>query len=169
MADFNWDAPTSMEDLLNCVLQIQQFPDKLTRILKNVNDENRNFRYRDGGWTITQIVHHLMDSHLNAYIRTKHIIAQDTLEIQPYDENIWASQFDCEFPIESSVICLIGLHQRWSLLLLEALKQPVAHLVKQLHHPESKRDVSLSDLIRLYAWHGDHHASQIEQALLRGF
>jgi len=54
-------------------------------------------------------------------------------------------------------------------LLLEALKEPVAHLVKQLHHPESKRDVSLSDLIRLYAWHGDHHASQIEQALLRGF
>jgi hypothetical protein len=109
-----------------------------------------------------------MDSHLNAYVRTKHIIAQDTQEIQPYDENIWASQMDSEFPIESSVICVIGLHQRWSLLLLEALKVPVVHLVKQLYHPESKRQVSLSDLIRLYAWHGDHHLEQIEKALLIG-
>lgn len=167
MPGFDWDAPTSMEDLLNCVLQIQQFPDKLTRVLKLVSDKNRFNTYREGGWTVTQIIHHLMDAHLNAYIRTKHILAQDTKEIQPYDENLWADQIDREFPIESSVIAIIGIHQRWSLLLLEALKQPVEHLVKQLHHPESKRDVSLSDLIRLYAWHGEHHLKQIETAIIQ--
>jgi hypothetical protein len=166
MSNFDWDAPTSMEDLLNHVLQIQQFPDKLTRSLKLVNEQNRFNTYREGGWTITQIVHHLMDAHVNAYLRTKHILAQDTHEIQPWNENSWADQLDSEFPIESSVICLIGIHQRWSLLLLEALKQPVVHLVKQLYHPENQRNISLSDLIRLYAWHGEHHLAQIELALV---
>jgi hypothetical protein len=106
-----------------------------------------------------------MDAHINAYVRTKHILAQDTDYIQPFSENLWADQLDCEFPIESSVIAIIGIHQRWSLLLLEALKHPIDQLVKQLHHPESKRDVSISDLIRLYAWHGEHHLAQIEKAL----
>ena len=162
---FDWDAPTSLDQLLNDVLKIQQFPDLLAKVLRNIQDEHLAYKYRKGGWNIAQIVHHLADAHLNAFIRTKHILAQDTDSIQPYDENKWAEMVDYTFPLESSVIMILGVHQRWSLLLLDALKNPVTELVKTLPHPESKRNVSLSDLIRLYAWHGEHHLSQILQAM----
>lgn len=165
LSAFDWNAPASLGDLLNCVLEIQHFPDALARVLKQVNEENRNQSYREGGWTITQIIHHLADAHLNAFIRTKHMLAQDALNIQPFDQDKWASAPDAGFPIEASVVLLLGVHQRWSLLLLECLKKPAEYLVLSLHHPESKRTVYLSDIIRLYAWHGRHHLAQIEQAI----
>jgi uncharacterized damage-inducible protein DinB len=163
---FDWDASTSLGELLNDVLEIQHFPTELAKVISTIQESQWDLSYREGGWSIKQIVHHLADSHMNAYVRTKHIITQDQSQIQPYDENAWASSLDADFHHEASYLILLGLHRKWSLLLLESLKDAANQLVKTLEHPESGRQVSLSDLIRLYAWHGTHHLEQIKYALI---
>jgi hypothetical protein len=160
---FEWDSPTSMEELLNAVLEIKDFPDHIARALKGVDESLRTSSYREGGWTLTQLVHHLADAHLNAFIRTKHMVTGDAKEIQPFDQDAWSDTPDAHLPFESSVVMLLGIHQRWSLLLLECLKKPAEYLARTLWHPEYKRAISLSDFIRLYAWHGRHHLTQIEK------
>ena len=160
---FEWDSPTSLEELLNAVLEIKDFPDHLARTLKGVKDSQRSISYREDGWTLTQLVHHLADAHLNAFVRTKHLVSADAKEIQPFNQDAWSNTPDAHLPFESSVVMLLGIHQRWSLLLLECLKKPADYLARTLWHPEYKRDISLSDFIRLYAWHGRHHLAQIEK------
>jgi DinB superfamily len=162
---FDWDAPSSLQDLLNDVLAIQRFPDELARVLKDVNDQNRTCSYRAGGWSINQLVHHLADAHMNAYIRTKHMVTGDAERIQPFDHEAWALTPENAFPLESSVIILLGVHQRWSGLLLECLKQPADLLPRSMLHPESGRTLTVVDMIRLYAWHGNHHLLQISHAI----
>lgn len=162
---FDWDASCSLGSLLNDVMTIQQFPTELAKVISTIQEHQWTISYRVGGWNLRQIVHHLADAHLNAYVRTKHILTQDQDMIQPYDENAWNETPDAQFHHEASYLILLGLHQKWSLLLLEALKDPANHLAKTLFHPESSRIVSLSDLIRLYAWHGNHHLEQIKFAL----
>lgn len=164
---FDWDASVSLGSLLNDVMVIQQFPTELAKVISTITEPQWDQSYREGGWSLRQIVHHLADAHLNAYVRTKHILTQDQDLIQPYDENAWAETPDAQFHHEASYLILLGLHQKWSLLLLEALKDPATHLVKTMVHPESSRVMSLSDLIRLYAWHGEHHLAQIRFALTR--
>ncbi|MCE2846622.1 MAG: DinB family protein [Sphingobacteriales bacterium] len=162
---FDWEASASLEDLLNDILAIQRFPDELARVLKQVDDQNRHHAYREGGWTINQLVHHLADAHLNAFLRTKHLVTADADTIQPFDHEAWAQTPEIEFPLESSVIILLGVHQRWSGLLLECLKKPAEFLPRAMHHPENGRRVTLVDMIRLYAWHGQHHLMQISYAI----
>lgn len=162
---FDWDASCSLGSLLNDVMTIQQFPTELAKVISVVKEEQWEIGYRQGSWNLRQIVHHLADAHLNAYIRTKHILTQDQDMIQPWDENKWNDTLDAQFHQEASYLILLGLHQKWSLLLLESLKDPATHLAKTLLHPESGRMVSLSDIIRLYAWHGEHHLAQMRYAL----
>lgn len=162
---FDWDAPTSLGSLLNDVLIIQQFPTELAKVMATVTEDQWSCSYREGGWSLRQIIHHLADAHLNAYVRTKHILTQDQDLIQPWDENAWAETPDAAFHHEASYLILLGLHQKWSLLLLESLKDPATHFAKTLLHPELGRQVSLSDLIRLYAWHGAHHLEQMKWAI----
>lgn len=162
---FDWEASVSLGSLLNDVMVIQQFPTELAKVISGITEDQWEKSYREGGWNLRQIVHHLADAHLNAYVRTKHILTQDQDMIQPYNENAWAETPDANFHHEASYLILLGLHQKWSLLLLESLKDPATHLAKTLLHPETGRMVSLSDLIRLYAWHGEHHLAQIRYAL----
>lgn len=160
---FDWDKPTSLEELLNAVLEIRDFPDQLARALKGIEDPARSNSYRQGGWTLTQLIHHLADAHLNAFIRTKHLVTDDAKDIQPWNQDAWSATPDAHLPFEASVVVLLGIHQRWSLLLLECLKKPAEYLARTLWHPEYERAISLSDIIRLYAWHGRHHLAQIEK------
>jgi uncharacterized damage-inducible protein DinB len=162
---FDWDGSCSLGSLLNDVMVIQHFPTELAKVIAQIQADQVDLSYREGGWSIKQIIHHLADAHMNAYVRTKHILAQDQQTIQPYDENLWNEMPDAQFHHEASYLILLGLHQKWSLLLLESLKDPATHLAKTLFHPESERQLSLSDLIRLYAWHGEHHLAQIRYAL----
>lgn len=165
LPSFDWDAPVSLGSLLNDVMVIQQFPTELAKVISTIKEEEWSMSYREGGWNLRQIVHHLADAHLNAYVRTKHILTQDQDLIQPYDENAWSETPDAQFHHEASYLILLGLHQKWSLLLLEALKDPATHLAKTMVHPETGRVISLSDLIRLYAWHGEHHLAQMKFAI----
>lgn len=165
LTDFNWEGSNALGSLLTDVLTLQQFPTELAKTISLIKDEQWGTSYREGGWNLRQIVHHLADAHLNAYIRTKHILTQDQEIIQPWDENRWAETIDATFHHEASYLILLGLHQKWSLLLLESLKDPATQLSKTMFHPETNRHLSLSDLIRFYAWHGEHHLAQIRYAL----
>lgn len=162
---FDLNRDFSLEELLQSVVAIKELPNQLAKLLSGITEEQLNSSYREGGWNVRQIIHHLADSHMNAYIRTKHVIAQDVAEMQVYDQDIWASDLDQSFHHEASFIIILGLHQRWSLLLLECLKKPDEYLMKSLYHPERKMHLSLAHMIALYGWHGNHHLTQIQAAI----
>jgi len=114
--------------------------------------------YRDGGWTAAQVVHHMADSHVNAYIRTRFALSEDNFTVKPYDENRWAQFPDATAPDASpSVAILTGLHARWAALLRTLGPGDFA---RQLLHPE-RGPMTIDTLIQLYAWHGKHHAGHL--------
>lgn len=115
--------------------------------------------YRDKGWTVRQVVHHLPDSHLNAYTRIKLALTEDEPTIKPYEEARWAELPDGRTgPIDVSLTLLECLHRRWVLLLREL---GPAEFGRGFHHPEHGRTISLDEVVAMYAWHGRHHVAQI--------
>jgi len=114
--------------------------------------------YREGGWTVRQVVHHVPDSHLNAYVRFKLALTEDEPTIKPYDEARWAELGDSHAtPIRTSLTMLESLHDRW-VRLLHSMKED--DFRRRLVHPESG-PMSVDNLLALYAWHGRHHIAHI--------
>lgn len=114
--------------------------------------------YRPGGWTVRQVVHHVPDSHLNAYVRFKLALTEDVPTIKPYDEARWAELADVKAtPVETSLALLENLHNRW-VVLLRSLAP--ADWARQFKHPELGA-VSLDGNLQIYAWHGRHHVAHI--------
>jgi hypothetical protein len=114
--------------------------------------------YREGGWSIRQIVHHMPDSHMNAYIRFKLALTEKHPTIKPYNEVAWARLPDSlGTPIMTSIVTLEGIHDRW-VLLLGALR--ASDFSRTIHHPETG-DFNLDQLLAHYAWHGQHHYAHI--------
>jgi len=115
--------------------------------------------YRDGGWTLRQVVHHVPDSHLNAYCRFKLALTEDGPTIRPYDEAKWAELHDSvDTPIETSLTLLGSLHDRW-VRLLRSMKDD--DFGRTLNHPEWTRPMTLNTMLSLYGWHGRHHVAHI--------
>jgi len=115
--------------------------------------------YRDGGWTVTQVVHHLPESHMQAYARTKLALTETNPTIKPYDEAKWAVLPDVEkTPVDVSLALLEALHSRWVTLLRSLTPE---QLQRGFFHPEHGRIISLERLLVLYAWHGRHHVAHI--------
>lgn len=115
--------------------------------------------YRDGGWTGAQVIHHLADSHMNAYIRTRFALSEDHFTVKPYDENRWAQFPDAtSTDVSGSLAILTGLHARWTTLLrtLDA-----AGFERPLLHPE-RGPITVGTLVQLYAWHGRHHSAHLK-------
>ena len=125
----------------------------------NLDEAQLNTQYRDGGWTVKQVVHHVADSHMNAYIRFKLRLTEDSLIIKPYDEAAWAEMADTKnLPVNISLTLLHALHSRW----IEVLKNMSREdLDKTAYHPESKIEYTLWGLLGLYAWHSKHHVAHI--------
>ena len=114
--------------------------------------------YREGGWTAAQVVHHMADSHMNAYIRTRFAIAEDNFTVKPYDENRWAQFPDAtSIDVTASVQVLQGLHARWTTLLRTLTP---SDFQRALLHPE-RGPMTIDTLVQLYAWHGKHHAGHL--------
>lgn len=114
--------------------------------------------YRAGGWTAAQVVHHMADSHMNAYIRTRFALAEENFTVKPYDENRWAQFVDAtDADVKSSVLILRGLHTRWAQLLRTLTAE---EFQRPLLHPE-RGPMTIDTLIQLYAWHGKHHAGHL--------
>jgi hypothetical protein len=143
------------------VRDIATLPEELEQVVADRSEADLDVPYRDGGWTVRQVVHHLADSHANAAIRTRLALTEVHPTIRPYDEGAWANLVDARTaPIASSLVMVRALHERWSLLL--ASLDPSA-FGRTLHHPE-RGDLTLGQLIALYGWHGRHHVAHIHHA-----
>jgi uncharacterized damage-inducible protein DinB len=137
---------------------IETAPDRLREAVAGLNAEQLDTSYRPGGWTVRQVVHHVPDSHLNAYIRFKWALTENEPTIKTYDEGRWAELPDSRtVPVEVSLSLLENLHRRW-VALLRALS--AADFQKTLKHPDHGV-ITLDQLLGLYAWHGQHHVAHV--------
>jgi uncharacterized damage-inducible protein DinB len=137
---------------------IRGTPARLRAAVAGLSDPQLDTPYRDGGWTVRQVVHHVVDSHLNAYVRCKLALTEENPTIKPYQEKLWAELPDSKtLPVETSLAMLEALHARW-VALLDSLGPE--HCRRTLHHPESG-DMTIDSLLELYGWHGLHHEGHI--------
>ena len=140
---------------------IRFFPNGLENAIANLDEKQLQTPYRVGGWTVHQLVHHIADSHMNAYLRFKHGYTEENPTIKPYDEKVWSHLSDVEnLPVNISITLLFALHQRW----YEFLKHLTAtDFQKTIFHPEHQKQFTLWQLLGLYAWHGRHHTAHITE------
>ena len=136
---------------------LRQLPGQLRSAVKGLSDAQLDTPYRDGGWTVRQLVHHIADSHINSYVRFKLALTEDWPTIKPYDEATWAKLPDSTRPIEASLALLTALHERW-VALLESMSD--ADFQKGFNHPERGRQ-DLATTLALYDWHSRHHTAHI--------
>lgn len=138
--------------------ELARLPEILKRATDGLSEEELNTPYRDGGWTIRQVVHHLADSHINGYTRFKWALTEGAPVIRTYEEKDWANLEDAKgAPIVTSILLLKALHERW-VLCLESLVPEQWQLTYV--HPESG-SMALAEALQLYVWHGKHHAAHI--------
>ena len=142
---------------------IAAFPQRVVDTIKELSEEQLDWIYRPGGWSIKQVIHHCADSHMNSFIRFKLSLTEDTPTIKPYMENLWAEMPDTtEVKIEESIKILEGLHARWTVL-LNALSK--GDLEKAFIHPEHGTRFTVAENMGVYAWHCNHHLAHIQQAI----
>ncbi len=140
------------------ISEIEETPFFLRRAIENLNEEQIATPYRVGGWNVEQVIHHIPDSHMNAYIRTKLALTEKVPVIKTYKEDAWAKLEDYfTTPIETSLILLEAVHTRW-VILLKSLDN--AQFEQKLNHPENGI-IDINWMIAQYAWHGKHHIAQI--------
>ncbi|HMC83894.1 MAG TPA: putative metal-dependent hydrolase [Chitinophagaceae bacterium] len=144
------------QDWLN---DIKFLPQSLENSLLNLNEKQQLTPYREGGWTVKQLVHHVADSHMNAYCRFKLGLTEDNPTIRPYEEQLWAELSDTHYlPANVSITLLYALHTRW----FELLRHIDGDTWKRtIVHPASKKQMDLWYLMGLYAWHGKHHVAHV--------
>lgn len=147
--------PEQRKDMIN---RIRKLPANLEKEVTSFSDSQLDTPYREGGWTVRQVVHHLVDSHINAMVRMKLLLTEDNPTIKPYDQQEWAKLPDTnEMPIEDSLLILKGLHSRWYYLLDRI---PDGSWQRKGYHPESG-DLILEDFLKIYSHHGENHLKQI--------
>jgi len=137
--------------------EIERLPDEFRAALDGLTDAQLDTPYRDGGWTVRQVAHHVPDSHMNAFVRFKLALTEDTPRIKPYEESRWADLADARLPIAPSLALLDALHVRW-VAILRAMSP--ADFERSYDHPENGV-TSLRSALGLYAWHGKHHTAHV--------
>lgn len=152
--------PFSIEQKVEWLTEIKFLPLHLENAILNLDEEQLKTPYREGGWTVHQLVHHIADSHINAYCRFKLALTEENPTIKTYDEKQWAQLYDVEkLPVNISLTLLFALHTRW----YEALKYVTDDEWnnRTVFHPEYKKTLRLWYLLGMYAWHGRHHVAHI--------
>lgn len=139
------------------IAQIAACPPVLRKAVDGLSDSQLDTPYREGGWTVRQVVHHVADSHANAFLRFRWIVAEDHPTIKTYDQDVWATLPDMKLPLEPSLKIIDGLHERW-VTFLSAL--PEDAWSRTAVHPE-RGVVTMDDLLDIYSEHGANHAGQI--------
>ena len=143
---------------MGMIEEVRRLPSKLRAAVQNLNDHQLDTPYRPEGWTVRQVVHHLADSHMNAFVRFKLAMTESEPTIKPYNEKLWAETADARTaPFELSLNLVDSLHARWTLLL--SVMEP-KDFSRVMIHPERGR-LTLDNSLRLYEWHGRHHTAQI--------
>lgn len=150
--------PLSRDDRARFIDTIAAVPARLREAVAGLSDEQLATPYREGGWTLKQVIHHVADSHTNSYIRTKLALSEERPTINRYDEAAWAKMADVDAtPAATSLALNDALHERWVNLLRSLPEEAFA---RTFVHPE-RGEMSLDMLIALYAWHGPHHVAHI--------
>lgn len=146
-------------DIQKHIEQLATLPSRLRAEVEFLSNSQLDTPYREGGWTARQVVHHLADSHMNAYIRFKLAVTEETPTINAYKEQLWAEMEDAKFlPVSVSLQLLESIHQRWTVFLKSL---PISEFQKAYFHPEKKKNVSLSEAVCSYSWHCNHHLAHI--------
>ncbi|GAC1451107.1 MAG: bacillithiol transferase BstA [Chitinophagaceae bacterium] len=144
------------QDWLN---DIKFLPQSLENALLNLDEAQQLTPYREGGWTVKQLVHHVADSHINAYCRFKLGLTEDNPNIRPYEEKRWAELSDTQYvPTNVSITLLYSLHTRWYTLLQHIT---ASEWERTVIHPASNKQMTLWHLLGMYAWHGRHHTAHV--------
>jgi uncharacterized damage-inducible protein DinB len=136
---------------------LRLLPERLRAAVSGLSQAQLDTPYRDGGWTVRQVVHHIADSHANSYIRFKLALTEDWPTIKPYDEAAWARLADSQLAIDASLVFIDALHARW-VALLSPLSD--ADFERGFNHPENGRQ-TLAHALALYEWHARHHTAHI--------
>ena len=155
------EQPFSDKQLKEWLLDIQTLPMHVEHAVLNLDEHQLQTPYRPGGWTVHQLVHHVADSHMNAYIRFKLGLTEDNPTIKPYEEKLWAEMADTKnLPINISITILFAVHLRLSEVLKDVKEE---EWNRTLFHPEHQKTMTLWYLLGSYAWHGRHHVAHIKK------
>ncbi len=156
---FEWTGPNTETERAAFIDAISSMPKKLRAAVANLNGTQIDTPYRPGGWTVRQTVHHIADSHMNAYIRFKLALTENEPFVKAYDEKAWANLPDSKLPIEVSLKLIDSLHERWGVVLRHMVPPDFN---RKLSHPELGI-VELDRYLALYAWHSKHHVAHITE------
>ncbi len=162
-----FERPTQIDaaQIAEWVLDLESLPERLQRLVQNLDTLQLETPYRPDGWTVRQLIHHIADSHHNSYIRFKWALTEDRPVIKAYDEKAWAALFDsCTAPVQPSLDHLKVVHHKL-VYLLKGLS--VSDLKRTFIHPEGHVETSIEENIGRYAWHGNHHFAHIQKLLIR--
>ena len=137
---------------------VAALPGRMREAVRGLSESQLGRPYRDGGWTVRQVIHHVADSHMHGFMRLKLALTEDGPTIKPYDQEAFATLADSRLPIEVSLLLLDGIHERWM-----AVYRSMADVdfARRFHHPEFDEPFTLDRHLQLYAWHGRHHVGHI--------
>jgi uncharacterized damage-inducible protein DinB len=139
--------------------EIKMLPSNLELAIQNLDAAQLDMPYRFGGWTVKQLIHHIADSHINAYTRFKLGLTEDNPIIKPYDQDAWAILPDAQkLPVNISLTLLHALHIRWYQLMYDLNE---SQWQRTIYHPERKVTITLWSLLKSYSWHSRHHTAHI--------
>ena len=157
IGDFVPPATISLDERTGAIATLAELPEQLRNAVDGLSSAQLATPYREGGWTLRQVVHHVADSHMNAFIRVKLALTEDWPAVKSYDEGAWAKLHDMAAPVEWSLELVEALHARWVMLLQSLGEQ---QWQRGYLHPEDGRvTVEMSALT--YAWHSRHHVAHI--------
>jgi hypothetical protein len=159
---FLWPESVTAEGRAVLLERVAAAPGHLRVLVSGLTEQQLDTPYREGGWTVRQVVHHLPDSHMNSYVRFKLALTEDEPVIKPYDEAAWALLGDTAVtPVSTSLVLLEALHARWVVLMRGLTEQ---QWTRAMRHPEHGL-LRLDQVLALYAWHGDHHIGHIRNVV----
>lgn len=156
---FDGKRPVTKEERAAAIANLREQPKKLRAAVAGLTDEQLDTPYREGGWSVRQLVHHVSDSHMNAYMRTKHALTEDDYVVKVYNQTNWVMTPDGALPLDSSLALIDALHNKWTLL-LENLTEEQYN--REFTHPDrAGGHLDIKWLLGLYSWHGTHHIAHI--------
>lgn len=157
--------PVDQVTLDNAIADIASLPEKFSTAISRLSKDQIDTVYRPGGWTVRQLAHHVVDSHMNAYVRMKIALTEDNPSIRPYEEAEWAQLSDtANTPVSVSLEMLALLHQRW-IILINALDNDQWN--RKYYHPGDQEWVTLRTMACMYAWHSNHHLAHVTRLIER--
>ena len=154
----------SADEREEMIAEIERFPSRLRNTVAQMTDEQLDTPYRDGGWTVRQVIHHVPDSHMNGYIRFKLAMTEDHPAVRPYEEQIWAEMEEARTgDIELSLPILEALHRRWAAFLRNLSPADFSRPLKY----SDGRTMTIDQILCIYSWHGAHHLAHITGLMQR--